>query len=520
MPTTAGLAPTTPPATSAAQTTQSATTATHIWRVAGVTQVWLREPEDGRDTISSMNRSATGTAALAQPGSIGTGRSGTRVKRLAIPGSYGRPATRPSRMAVNALAVTATRAAVDDGAVAGYLRFRRTLRLAPGIRLNLSKSGLSTSFGPRGLHYTVGHGRRRATVGIPGTGVSYTTYSSAHARAAHQTRTTPRPAAAGRATPAGQPRTTGLAALAALTPPQKVVWGIVYTLLVITSPIGLWLLVAGLWQLHVPTWKIRTYVHRAARRPREAAELLGRAQAIDPHSAEVLGPLAELKRAQGDRAAALQLYREYCAKAPDDWLARGNCATVALQCNQVDEAIADLVALRQSAPTTDDSTGSVVAHLAYAYLCKEDPQQAVSLVESVKARSGALGPGSQQCLFYHAVARYMLGNTDRALADLDRLYAVNPRYDGLQAVKDAMREQSYELILPDGTALVPVNPGHATRSTVKVQRTAPRSTHCENCQAPLPSGAADCPYCHAATTLSSVPPPPPPPPPTPPSPLQ
>ena len=64
----------------------------------------------------------------------------------------------------------------------GYLRFSRRRRIAPGVRLNFSKSGPSVSFGGRGFHYTVGHNRRRATVGIPGTGVYYTAYSQRHAR--------------------------------------------------------------------------------------------------------------------------------------------------------------------------------------------------------------------------------------------------------------------------------------------------------------------------------------------------
>jgi hypothetical protein len=49
--------------------------------VAGVTHVLLSDPERGRDTITSMNRSATGTAGRTQRGSEGTGRSGTRVSR-------------------------------------------------------------------------------------------------------------------------------------------------------------------------------------------------------------------------------------------------------------------------------------------------------------------------------------------------------------------------------------------------------------------------------------------------------
>lgn len=53
-------------------------------------------------------------------------------------------------------------------------RFRRTLKIAPGVKLNLSKSGPSLSLGPRGAKYTTGPRGDRATVGIPGTGLSYT----------------------------------------------------------------------------------------------------------------------------------------------------------------------------------------------------------------------------------------------------------------------------------------------------------------------------------------------------------
>jgi len=57
----------------------------------------------------------------------------------------------------------------------GYLNFRRRIKILPGVTLNLSKSGVSTSVGRRGAKVTLGgsHGPR-ATVGIPGTGLSYT----------------------------------------------------------------------------------------------------------------------------------------------------------------------------------------------------------------------------------------------------------------------------------------------------------------------------------------------------------
>lgn len=58
------------------------------------------------------------------------------------------------------------------GAEMGF-RFRRSLRIAPGIRVNLSKSGLSYSFGGRGATVNVGPKGTRATYGIPGTGLTY-----------------------------------------------------------------------------------------------------------------------------------------------------------------------------------------------------------------------------------------------------------------------------------------------------------------------------------------------------------
>ena len=56
-------------------------------------------------------------------------------------------------------------------------RFRRSFKIAPGLRLNLSKSGVSTSVGRRGLWFTIGTRGTRTTVGIPGTGLSYTEQS-------------------------------------------------------------------------------------------------------------------------------------------------------------------------------------------------------------------------------------------------------------------------------------------------------------------------------------------------------
>lgn len=53
-------------------------------------------------------------------------------------------------------------------------RFWRRKKIFPGVTLNLSKSGLSTSFGFKGAHVTFGKRGIRQTVGLPGTGLSFT----------------------------------------------------------------------------------------------------------------------------------------------------------------------------------------------------------------------------------------------------------------------------------------------------------------------------------------------------------
>jgi hypothetical protein len=57
-------------------------------------------------------------------------------------------------------------------------RFYRRVRIIPGVRLNLSKSGVSASIGGRGAWFTLGPKGTRSTVGLPGTGLYYTQANS------------------------------------------------------------------------------------------------------------------------------------------------------------------------------------------------------------------------------------------------------------------------------------------------------------------------------------------------------
>lgn len=56
----------------------------------------------------------------------------------------------------------------------GSLRFRRSVRIAPGVRLNFNKRSVGVSAGARGARVSVNSdGRSTRSVGIPGTGLYY-----------------------------------------------------------------------------------------------------------------------------------------------------------------------------------------------------------------------------------------------------------------------------------------------------------------------------------------------------------
>jgi hypothetical protein len=52
-------------------------------------------------------------------------------------------------------------------------RFQKRIKLLPGLRINLSKTGVSWTVGTRGAGINFRNGKATGNVGIPGTGLSY-----------------------------------------------------------------------------------------------------------------------------------------------------------------------------------------------------------------------------------------------------------------------------------------------------------------------------------------------------------
>ena len=61
--------------------------------------------------------------------------------------------------------------------------FRKSLKIAPGVRLNITKKGISSvSLGGKGARVNLGKKGTRTTVGVPGTGLSYSSFSPNQAK--------------------------------------------------------------------------------------------------------------------------------------------------------------------------------------------------------------------------------------------------------------------------------------------------------------------------------------------------
>ena len=106
-------------------------------------------------------------------------------------------------------------------------RFRKSVKVAPGVRATIGKKGASLSVGTKGARYTVNtSGRKTTTVGVPGTGLSYVSTSS----------------------PSKRKGTSGSGGVVTLSPKTCKVYGVIFLVLAaISLLIGLPTLSMGGW---------------------------------------------------------------------------------------------------------------------------------------------------------------------------------------------------------------------------------------------------------------------------------
>lgn len=70
-------------------------------------------------------------------------------------------------------------------------RFKRVIKIMPGVKVNVGKKGMSLSLGRPGASVNINRNGTRRTLGLPGTGLSHSTYR-AHNTNAGQRRPKPK----------------------------------------------------------------------------------------------------------------------------------------------------------------------------------------------------------------------------------------------------------------------------------------------------------------------------------------
>ena len=281
------------------------------------------------------------------------------------------------------------------------LRFRRTIRIAPGVRINVGKKGASVYVGPRGMKTTVGANGVRQTVGLPGSGLSYTTYS---------------PWSRGGAASGGPRATAPIAAQAAAEP----------------SALGSWFR-----SLFDPTEKARVLLRAALRDPdpASAAASVGQALAIDSSSLETLILYAKYLEGVGDRTTVFGVYGSIAPRKPSDERLALNYVAAGLNAGRCSDLVA-FANTRLPSVDTESAPGQIMlALISEIFLGVGDPSAALAVIGRAPLRKRVLDGPLLMCLLVRAESNIAAGQKAKARKDLDRLKAFDPAFPGLSAVE-------------------------------------------------------------------------------------
>ena len=322
-------------------------------------------------------------------------------------------------------------------------RFRRRIRVAPGVTLNLSKRGSSWSFGQRGYHMTVGHGHVRQTVGIPGTGLYWTSVSGGGRRQTRQVasravRRAPPPAQRPAPTPE-ENRRTAITCLLIVFVIATAGLGLI--------PIAIWAIVRRNRQRQQPDFLAARLIDqaRAAPDPATAVGLLHNAIDTDPDGRETLSSCANWFYSHECWADAADAYAALL-RISSSSMYEMNYAAALTKAGHLDEALAELQHLLAATVAGSDHD-EVLSQLAFIFCTKGDPSQGLAFANQADLRKRKLTTGGERSLRMRAVCRYLLGQKAAARDDLDRLYAMSASSD-IAEMKTRMSDGSFELDAP------------------------------------------------------------------------
>jgi hypothetical protein len=267
---------------------------------------------------------------------------------------------------------------------------------------------------------TLGHGHIRQTVGIPGTGMYWTSVSGAGRRQTHQVarravRRAPPPSERPTPTPE-QSRQTAITCLLVLA--------VIGTAGLALIPIVIWRVVKRRRIRHEPAFLAGQLVSKAmAAQDQDAVGFLHAAMDTDPTGKDTLTSCANWfyeHQCWADAADAYAaLLHVYSATPYEIKYAKSLNGA-----GHPDEALTEFQhLLTQSLDESDHAYA--LSQIALAFIMKGDTSQALAFANQASLGKHNLNAGEQAALMMRATCRYQLGQRARAIEDLERLYAIS-----------------------------------------------------------------------------------------------
>jgi tetratricopeptide (TPR) repeat protein len=268
-------------------------------------------------------------------------------------------------------------------------------------------------------------------VGIPGTGIYY----SKTAGGGHRVRRRAAPLRSNYSAPQATTNYKGcLYALGILVLVVATIATYGLILIPVAFGVGGWM-----WYRHQQPSSIAQRIIKQAQSagPAEAVDLFHSALETDPEGLNTLRACASWFAQHQCFQDAAEAYAGI-VHLESDLSAERMYVSCLLGAGRVDEAIPRLEHMRSISPAGSSLEAAVLGELATAFLIKGQITQAMAFIDLAPLKKHNLDSALQLCLYVRGVGRYLAGDHRRAIADLERLYAVNPAFSDLVASKAAM----------------------------------------------------------------------------------
>ncbi len=328
------------------------------------------------------------------------------------------------------------------------LRFSKRISLGKFLRLNISKSGVGVTVGPRGANVTLGPRGAHATVGLPGSGFSYTQKigdtpigNFPQISKSQSPDTAPKFQPAIREPGAFAPEyekelVAGLNAfnsreadsalphfLAAAEEPAAAIYA---AFILAGRPAGkaqalslLESVVAS--DSKLPTVLMQKYLIPATL-PIAISPTVSAEAPVNSSAAPLL--LAELYQAEGRAGEAIALLDEIAGLSPDPAITLSVCELLAEQ-----TAWDEIIERAQNTTATDDMTFEIRIWYGRAMLEKGLAEAAIRvLTESLRKKSGLSAALLHEARYWRAIAYQMSGKERQANKEFQKLYADAPDF--------------------------------------------------------------------------------------------